>query len=53
MEEMLTNTQKQEEDQTRREAGMRRETTGLRRRSMRDNLMFYKIEKETEESCES
>ena len=49
MYEMLTKMQKQE-DQSRREAGMRREITDLRCRSMRDNLMFYQIEEESFES---
>ena len=53
MEEMLTKMQKQEKDQSHREAGMRREITDLRCRSMCGNLMFYKIEEEKEESCES
>ena len=50
MEEMLTKMQKQEEDQSHREAGMKREIIDLRCRSMRGNLMFYKIEEEKEVS---
>jgi hypothetical protein len=50
---LMTNINKKEDQQRSVEAELKAEIIELKCRSMRDNLMFYKIKEERDENCEA